>query len=162
MSTIANPQQNIARTRTRRWFLAVVAGLAALALLAVAVLDSALPTIVSPAEDAARTEIALLANNPELVTARRYAAESVAQAEAARLASNPELAAARHYTAAAGSDAALLAANPELGLARGYVAGALRQRDDTFLAANPEMMIYRRHVAGQRPAVGDGEQLCCR
>jgi hypothetical protein len=162
MSTIANQKRNLTRTRTRRWFLAVIAGVATLTLFATAALDAALPTVLSGGKDGTRTETALLASNPELAATRRSAAESAGQAEVVMLASNPELASARRYTAAEGSDAALFAANPELGLARGCVADAARQRDDTFLAANPEMMTYRRHVTGQQPAAGESEQLSCR
>jgi len=57
--------------------------------------------VVSAGDPAAeKTDVALLAANPELMFAHRYAAEAAKKADAAFLAANPEIMVCRRYAAA--------------------------------------------------------------
>lgn len=127
-------------------------------------------------ENKAGAASSLLAANPELSIAHRYASSGVERAEAIFLAANPELSVAHRYTSMVekGAEATFLAANPELSVAHRYMAMTASETKGTpaleaeaarynglatfylneneaagsgFLASNPELSVAHRYDA---------------
>jgi hypothetical protein len=148
MTSQVHSNQIVAKGKSRRRNLALVAGLAAL-LLAVLGLYAGLSASPQVAEDQMASKAAFRAANPELMVARRYAAVPVRKAESNFLAANPELLVARRYIAPATvrTESAFMAANPELMVAGRYTAIPAAKTESNFLAANPELLVARRYIA---------------
>ncbi len=143
----------IPQDETQNAFSRKVAALA-IVLAAMVLLFAAVAVVVPGSRSIVETTdvASLVAANPELMAADRYARETAKQSEAAFLSTNPELMAARRHAEAAGmkGEGSFLAANPELIAVRHHGApkAAYSDSDESAnLTANPELMIFLRYVS---------------